>query len=129
MHKKRFKQKSSLKTYIFSIARNKAIDFLRHSGKYKYFNSTIGEDDIEDFENLEDKVLKKEKMQRVREGLEKLNDDYKRIIHLIYFEDLSQAEAAKVLGKNKKQTDNLIYRAKKALKDALEKEGFSYENF
>lgn len=68
-------------------------------------------------------------MQRVREGLEKLNDDYKRIIHLIYFEDLSQAEAAKVLGKNKKQTDNLIYRAKKALKDALEKEGFSYENF
>jgi RNA polymerase sigma-70 factor (ECF subfamily) len=44
-------------------------------------------------------------------------------VHLIYFEDMTYDEAAKVMKKNRKQVDNLLYRAKKALRITLEKDG------
>ena len=44
-------------------------------------------------------------------------------VHLIYFEELSYEEAARVMKKNSKQVDNLLYRAKKTLRDILGEEG------
>ena len=45
------------------------------------------------------------------------------VIHLVYFEDLTYDEAAKVMKKNRKQVDNLLYRAKKELRIILGKDG------
>ena len=47
---------------------------------------------------------------------------------MIYFEDFRNEQVAAVMGKSKKQIENLVYRAKQALKAELEKEGFVYEN-
>ena len=44
-------------------------------------------------------------------AIEKLSEDYRAAVYLIFFEELSYEQAAKVLGKSKKQIDNLIYRA------------------
>jgi len=41
---------------------------------------------------------------------------------------MSYEEASTVMRKSLKQVKNLIYRAKQALRMALEKEGFVYEN-
>ena len=41
----------------------------------------------------------------------------------MFFEELSYEDAARVLGKNKKQIDNLVYRAKAVLKKILTEEG------
>lgn len=57
-----------------------------------------------------------------------INPEYREVLHLLYFEDMSYDEAAAVLKKNNKQIKNLVYRAKKSLKIALEKEGFNYED-
>ena len=46
-----------------------------------------------------------------------------------YFEDFSNAEAARVLGKTKRQVENLSYRARQALRRQLETEGFAYEGY
>ena len=43
-------------------------------------------------------------------------------VHLVYFEELSYEEAARVMKKNKKQIDNLLYRAKSLLRSELGKE-------
>lgn len=48
-------------------------------------------------------------------------------MYLTVFEELTNEEAARVMKKNKRQIENLVYRAKKALKSELEKEGFVYE--
>ncbi|MBR2220459.1 MAG: hypothetical protein IJ974_05730, partial [Phascolarctobacterium sp.] len=40
---------------------------------------------------------------------------------LIYFEEMTYEEAAKVMKKNRKQVDNLLYRAKKELRIILGK--------
>ena len=42
---------------------------------------------------------------------------------MIYFEELSYEETAKVMKKNKKQIDNLLYRSKEKLRTILGKEG------
>ncbi len=57
------------------------------------------------------------------EALGKLPANLSVAIHLIYFDGLSYEEAARVMGKNKKQIDNLLYRAKKALRELLGEEG------
>lgn len=45
------------------------------------------------------------------------------VIHLIYFEKMTYDEAAKVMKKNRKQVDNLLYRAKKELRIILGEDG------
>ena len=58
----------------------------------------------------------------MNEGLKKLPTDMRIVVHLIYFEELSYEDAAKIMGKNRKQIDNLLYRAKSMLRTILQKE-------
>ena len=44
-----------------------------------------------------------------------------------FFEGLSNAEIADIMRKSKRQIENILYRAKAALRSVLEKEGFEYE--
>ena len=76
-----------------------------------------------ELEALEETVLKNERKRIVNNALDSLPDDMRVVIHLIYFEDLSYDEAAKVMKKNRKQVDNLLYRAKKELRIILGEDG------
>ena len=44
-------------------------------------------------------------------------------MHLVYFEDLTYEDAARVMKKNRKQVANLLYRAKEKLRTILGKDG------
>jgi RNA polymerase sigma-70 factor (ECF subfamily) len=44
-------------------------------------------------------------------------------VHLVYFEEMTYAQAAKVMKKSPKQVDNLLYRAKKELRIILGEDG------
>ena len=66
---------------------------------------------------------------RLHNAIKKLPPDYSRVLYLIYFEDFSNAETARVLGKTRRQVENLSYRAKQALRRQLETEGFAYEGY
>ena len=123
IYKNRYNYKTSLKTYIFTIGRNKAVNYIRRNTKYLPFDEDIAAGCAE----LEQIVLREERDRQLNAALNKLKADYRAILHLLYFEQLSYEDAAKILGKNKKQIDNLAYRAKLALKSILLKEGFEYE--
>ncbi|MBQ2842347.1 MAG: RNA polymerase sigma factor [Clostridia bacterium] len=121
IHKRRYNFKTSLKTYIFTIARNKTVDYIRRCERrpecaYEYIETES------DRKSLEDEFLKKEQERELHKAIDALNDDYKTVLHLIYFEDMSYEQAGKVMKKNKKQIENLAYRAKQALKKELKKE-------
>ena len=60
--------------------------------------------------------------------MDKLPPQYRQVLHLIFFEEFDNTESAKILKKSKRQIEMLTYRAKKALKAQLEKEGFEYED-
>ncbi|MDE5995262.1 MAG: RNA polymerase sigma factor [Oscillospiraceae bacterium] len=123
----KFTGKYSFKTWLYTIGRNTAIDYIRHNGK-------ISDSPIEDFENylfeeesVEKSYLREERKITVHRALRQLKAEYRQILYLIYFEGFNNSEAAAVMKKSKHQIENLVYRAKMSLKSELDKEGFIYE--
>lgn len=121
LHKKRYNFKTSLKTYLFTIGRNKAVSYVRRCARRPEYAYEYIENEA-DRKSIEDEFIRKEQERELHEALERLNSDYKTVLHLIYFEDMSADEAAAVMKKNKKQIENLLYRAKQALRKELESE-------
>ena len=54
-----------------------------------------------------------------------MNPDYREVLYLTYFEEMSYAQAAEVTGKTVKQITNLVYRGKESLRKLLEREGIT----
>ena len=81
-----------------------------------------------DRKTLENTVLRNYQHAQLHNAMQTMHNDYRDVLHLVYFEDMSYVEVSAVLGKSSKQIKNLVYRAKQALRLALEKENFVYEN-
>jgi RNA polymerase sigma-70 factor (ECF subfamily) len=126
--KNRFKNDYMFKTWLFKIARNHAIDYLRKQSKRQTRPIEYLENELSDKETLENTIIKDEQSTQLHDAMETMHNEYRDVLHLIYFEDMSYENAAAVLGKNIKQITNLVYRAKQTLKSTLEKGGFIYEN-
>lgn len=124
----RFSFGSSLKTYLFSIARNKAVSFIRRNSKITLLSEQSVSMLREEYVEFEDTILRDEKSRMVNDALKGLKEDYQVALHLTYFEEMSYKEAASVMNKSVKQIENLVTRGKAALKKSLEKEGFVYED-
>ena len=125
--KPKFSEKYSFKTWLYTIGRNVAIDYLRKNSK----NLEVTLEDLEGFlqeeYDLESLYIKKEQGIELRRAMKKINPEYAQVLWLIYFEGFTRAEASVIIKKNPKQIKNLLYRAKEALKTQLDKEGFIYE--
>ncbi len=125
--KPRFLKKSGFKTWLYAIGRNTALDYIRRQSKFSDKSVDEYADLIRDEEDVERLYLKEEQRVLLHSCIKKLNPDYARVLYLVYFEGFDNADTAKIMKKNKRQTENLIYRAKSVLKSRLEKEGFVYE--
>ena len=82
---------------------------------------------MDEYASFEREIEKDEQKAMLNKALSALKDDYKTALHLVYFEELSYADAAKVMKKSPKQIENILYRARQSLRSELEKEGFVYE--
>lgn len=122
--KPKFHGRASFKTWLYRIARNTAVDYLRKSNRM----SDITEELTDFDENPEIEYFKEENKIQLHKSLCKLRSEYRQILWLIYFEGMSIDDASKILGKSKNNISVLLHRAKNSLKSELEKEGFSYEN-
>ncbi len=123
VHKHRYNFKVSLKTYLFMIGRSRALDYIKHRKVIDFVEINEAEDFSDDERVLEQTVLDDERKRMVNEAITKLPEDMREVVHLIYFEDMTYAEAAKVMKKTAKQVDNLLYRAKTQLRIILGKDG------
>ena len=125
--KPRFAAKYSFKTWLYTIGRNMAINYIKRESKV----SDIPIEDLEilsrDEETLEQAYLREEQKIIVHKALSKINPDYGTVLYLKFFEDLTNEQIARVTKKSKRQIENLIYQAKQSLKAELEREGFTYE--
>ena len=123
----RFSGKSTFKTWLYSIGRNVALDFLRKHAKLPTVSTEEAMVLIADEADVAWHYLQTERKLQVHEAMKRLNKEYRQVLVLVYFEEFRNNQVAAVLGKSKKQVENLIYRAKLSLKSELEKEGFVYE--
>ena len=121
---KRYNGKSSLKTYLFAIGRNVT---LRHIKKYKRADNVPIDDiadEIQGFESLpEMDFVREDERARLRGAMRRLKAEYREVLHLIYFENMSYAEAGASMKKTIKQIEYLTRAAKTSLKSILESEG------
>lgn len=125
VHPERFKNQSSEKTYLFSIGRNKAVDYIRKNKRIISFSSLDDEEVLHSETssyNPELELLKDERKRKLGEAMGKIKDDYRQALHLAYMEEMSYAEIALVMNKTKKQVENLVFRGKAALKEILKDE-------
>lgn len=119
-NKEKYDQQYSLKTYLYLIAKSKAMDYLKRKRKIE---------NIEDYETIEDRklleeiVVAKERLQKMSKVMEKMSFDYKMVIYLTKIEELSYEETAMIMGKTPRQIKTLAYYAKKKLKQLLINEG------
>ena len=127
IRKPRFSGKSSFKTWLYTIARNIALDYLRKNGKIEKTPIEDVNNYIVEEVNVEKEYLIKEQKITLHRTMRKLKSEYFQVLYLVYFEGFTNEEIAKIMKKNKRQIENLIYRAKGTLKSELEKEGFEYE--
>lgn len=124
IHKKRYSFKSSFKTYLFSIARHKAVDYIRREKRFSPVPADELPEDRTDIDEVEKTVISDETKKKIKEISLTLSEDYAAYIHLSVFEGLEKDDIAKIMKKSKKQIANLSYRAKNAMREALRKEGF-----
>ena len=123
VNKHRYNFKVTLKTYLFMLGRSRALNYIKHRKVINFVELTEADNISAEQETLEEIILADERMRVVNNALNSLPDDMRVVIHLVYFEDLTYDEAAKVMKKNRKQVDNLLYRAKKELRIILGKDG------
>ena len=123
VNKKRYNFKVTLKTYLFMLAKSLAKNYIKHRNIIKI---TALDDERESYVNevsIEDSYLLDERKRALYEALSTLPCDMRTVVYLIYFENMSYDEAARVMKKSKKQIDNLLYRAKNQLRTILTDNG------
>ena len=123
VHKYRYNFKVSLKTYLYMIGRSRALDYIRHRKVIDFVELSEAQAVADDSEALEEMVLEDDRKRQVNAAIAKLPEDMRAVVHLIYFEEMTYEDAARVMKKNRKQVDNLLYRAKKELRIILGKDG------
>ncbi len=127
LHKERFNFKYSVKTYLYTIGRNKALNHLKKLSRRRTESINDFEYTLSEEEDLERKVLENERKKILNICLERITPDYRTALYLVYFEQMSTDDCMRVMKKSRKQIENLLYRGKEALKRELGKEGISDE--
>ena len=123
VHRHRYNFKVTLKTYLYMVGRSRALDYIKHRRVIRFVDLDAAQDYADDGAALEKLVLADERKRQLHTALARLSEDMRAVLHLIYFEDMTYEQTAKVMKKNRKQIDNLLYRAKKELRIILEKDG------
>jgi RNA polymerase sigma-70 factor (ECF subfamily) len=101
----------SLRPWFFRIARNEVMQMLRKTRR----NGRIENDNVWDDETPFEKYEQVETQELVRQSLEQLKTEYREVLILREFEQLSYTEIAEVTGATESSVKSRIFKARKAL--------------
>lgn len=125
----RFKKDYTFSTWLFRIATNNTIDFIRKKKlKTMSLNTTLSDDggnsvniDVEDDDNNpQDEFIKSQRIEMVRIFVDKLPDKYRRLVELRYFQELSYEEIAQELEKPLGTVKAQLHRSRELLYEIAE---------
>jgi RNA polymerase sigma-70 factor (ECF subfamily) len=133
-----FKGQSKLSTWIYRIATNTAIDKLR-SASFKRLSentslieeTTVGDnnDSLDHTDPpLDQKVIRKEMSQCVREYIDRLSPDYRTVLVLSELEGFKNREIADILEISLDNVKVRLHRARASLKQVLDDGCDFYQN-
>lgn len=125
LNKGQYDFKYSLKTYLYMIAKCRAINYLKKESRIVKMENL--EQSYNDYNNLEDEILDKVIDNKIKENIKKLKPNYQTVLELSLIDGFKYKEIAIIMNKNIGEVKILLHRAKKKLKKLLEEEGINYE--
>jgi len=114
VNKPKFDFKYELKTYLYTIARSRALNAIKKEKKYVPEESNIVMYDNNEFEQIETNL-------DFRRALDRLPMNYKDVLYLVEIEKLKYNEVCMILNKTLPQVKITAYRARLKMKKELEK--------
>lgn len=117
VNKKEYDFKYTLKTYLYTIAKCRAINYIKKNQKQVFFdeNSILAEDDLDDI------LIQQENKKILLNAIKKLKGEYRVILYLREIKEFQYKEIGKILNKTIPQVKMSLYRARKALSKVLRK--------
>ncbi len=133
-----YKTDYAFSTWLFRIATNHGIDYIRSKQQNKYDNIYI--DKIYEYDNdfqksviiaekslnPEESIVSSQEKKIVKEVVQKLPPDYRRIVVLRYFEDYSYSEIAEKLDLPIGTVKARLFRSRELLQSILTKHNIKY---
>lgn len=120
----RFEGKSSEKTWLFSIARNTAIDHFRKQKSWMQRilpNFDWSRDTLKDYEPLPEEIaILNEEVKRIYQSLDQCTIDQRMVLILRFVQSLSIIETAEILGWTVSKVKTTQHRALKNVRTILE---------
>ena len=129
---KKFQGESSFSTWLYRLASNACIDFLRREKRRAGLSMTVSLDDEEEARQAElpderyapeGELERSEARRAVAEGLEKLTAEHRQVLVMRELNGLSYAEIGAVLGLEEGTVKSRIARARNALRKVLTEQG------
>lgn len=120
---------TTLKSWLYSIARNTAIDIRRKNGyQIVSINDDTEQELIADI-SVENEIQKKELRQILHEVIALLGEPDNQVFLCKYFMCMKNKEIANHLQISEKKTENILYRGKSKLRELLMERGMTcYED-
>lgn len=119
-----FEGKSSEKTWLFAVAKNVSIDYFRKRStarKHTDLHFDWETEQLATLDRLPDQIIElDEEKQMVLDELHRCTGDQKMVILMRFFQDLTIAETADVLGWTESKVKTTQHRAIKALQAGME---------
>jgi len=110
-----FDIKKKFSSWIYRIAHNETINYIKKHSKPKMNLDDLPEDFFSDEDNLENKIDQKFLKKEMEEYLKLIKLKYREILVLYYFEQKSYEEISEILKIPKNTVGTYIHRAKKQL--------------
>ena len=120
VYRHKYNSKYSFKTYLYTIAKNKSIDYLRK----KKDVVDISELQIQSsWKNIEDEVIEKESENESLQLLKKLKKEQEVVLYLADIEQMPYKDIAKITRKTVNNVKVTVHRARKSLKEIINERG------
>ena len=120
----KFRQESTLSTWLTGIAKNKCIQAFRNRGRRQIIASTFIEDiryqsHVEGVVSPEDTMMDEAQREELTRGMLKMREDERLLLNLRYHKGLPVAEVAELLGKSEAAVRKRLLRALERLRKIM----------
>lgn len=111
-------EKESFKFWLLKVCRNAWLDHLKKTRRLTDMDDRIRSGD----RDLAEEVIESEEYKALYKAISLLKDNYREVILLYYFDELSVSEIAGITDQSVENVKVLMYRARAKLKEILSEE-------
>jgi len=116
---RQFDHRYKFYSWLYRITVNGSLNFINTKKRFE----GLGDDVVSPDKSADELFSEEDTARNVRQALMKLSPDYRSVVVLSHFRDLSYKEIGDVLGIPEKRVKSRLFTARQLLKDLLLKEG------